>query len=409
MAASMRTDARTAELVGRLLGSVDPLAEELTAEIFRDEQSYAESTLLSHEQMRDAVRDNLRTVLQALQGQPVTLDAAREAGKLKAELGIPLAAVLHAYRLGGRFIWDRLLTAALAEDSAEELLPMASDIWMVIDEASSAAAEAYRTTTEEQARRDATARSLMLTALLDGSTGTSASAWEIARLLRLDGHGPYLVVSAESPAESSAEPLPGVTDKLRAAGIGSVWVQQIGTTVGLLALPHEQAVPTASDRLAAIAAGRVGISRAFGSPGHAPVALREAQLAAQCLPPGSHGTHIYGSSPIALLAAASPSTAAEVARSVFGRLRTLPEPEQAVLLETLETWFGAGGSTARAAERLHCHRNTVLYRLNRIADLTGRRIAEPGAAAQLYIALQALRLGSPGGVASELGLGARSG
>jgi hypothetical protein len=392
MAASMKTDPRTAALVGRLLGSVDPLADQLTAEIFRDEHSYAESSLLSHEQMRDAVRDNLRTVLQALQGQPVTLDAARAAGRLKAELGIPLAAVLHAYRLGGRFIWDRLLTAALAEDSAEELLPMASDIWMVIDEASSAAAEAYRATTEEQARRDATARSVMLTALLDGSTGTSASAWEIARLLRLDGHGPFLVVSAENSAESG-EVLPGVAGQLRAAGIGSEWVQQIGTTVGLLALPNEHAVPTASDRLGCVAAGRVGISRPFGSPAHAPAALREAQLAAQCQPPGSRGTHVYGSSPIALLAAASPETAAEVARTVFGPLRALPEAEQAVLLETLETWFGTGGSTARAASQLHCHRNTVLYRLNRIADLTGRRIAEPGAAAELYIALEATRLG----------------
>jgi DNA-binding PucR family transcriptional regulator len=121
--------------------------------------------------------------------------------------------------------------------------------------------------------------------------------------------------------------------------------------------------------------------------------LREAQLAVQCLPPGSQGTHVYGSSPIALLAAASPDTAAEVARTVFGPLRALPEPEQAVLLETLNTWFGAGGSTARAAEELHCHRNTVLYRLNRIAELTGRNPADPGCSAQLYIALQALRLG----------------
>ena len=391
MTAPIRTDSRTAELVGRLLGAVDPLADELTAEIFRDELSYAESTLLSHDQMRDAVRDNLRTILLALQGQPVTLDAARAAGRLKAELGIPLAAVLHAYRLGGRFIWDRLLTAALAEDSAAELLPMASGIWMVIDEASSAAAEAYRATIEEQARRDAAARNVMLTALLDGSTGNGANAWEIARLLRLDGHGPFLVVSAED--SDPAVSLASVAGKLRAAGIGSEWIEQLGTTVGLLALPSSQAVDLASDRLAAAASGRVGISRAFGSPVHAPAALREAQLASQCLPPGSRDTHVYGSSPIALLAAASPGVAAEVASTVLGALRKLPSPEQTVLLETLDTWFSAGGSTARAASRLHCHRNTVLYRLNRIASLTGRNPASPDSSAQLYIALQAIRLG----------------
>jgi hypothetical protein len=390
----MKTSAGTGSLVGRLLGSVDPMAEELTDEIFRDERSYADSTLLSRAQMRDAVRDNLRVVLLALQGEPVSLEAARAAGELKAELGVPLAAVLHAYRLGGRFIWDRLLAAAQASGCAEELLPVASEIWMVIDEASSAAADAYRATISEQDRRDAAARGVMLTALLDGSTGGSAArAREIARVLRLDGPGPFLVVFAEGLA------LPGpVTGRLRASGIGSEWVQQAGAVAGLLALPGPHAVEAAGAVLAGCAVlpgvgpGRVGISREFGSPGLAPAGLREAQLAARCLPPGTAGTHVFGSSPLALLAAASPDTAAEVARVVFGSLRSLPAAEQELLLDTLSAWFAAGGSTARAATALHCHRNTVLYRLNRIADLTGRTITSPDSSAELYVALQAARL-----------------
>jgi sugar diacid utilization regulator len=92
--------------------------------------------------------------------------------------------------------------------------------------------------------------------------------------------------------------------------------------------------------------------------------------------------------------AASPDTAAEVIRTVFGSLRTLPEAEQAMLLHTLDTWFTSGGSTTRAAEHLHCHRNTVLYRLNRIAELTGRHTTDAESSAELYIALQAVRLSS---------------
>jgi hypothetical protein len=384
----MRTSTSTGSLVGRLLGSVDPMAEELTDEILRDERSYAESTLLSRTQMRDAVRDNLRVILLALQGEPVALDAAQAAGRLKAELGIPLAAVLHAYRLGGRYIWDRLLSAAQASGCAEELLPVASEIWMVIDEASSAAAEAYRATISEQDRRDAAARGVMLTALLDGSTGGSATrAWEIARVLRLDGHGPFLVVFAEDLS------LPGtLPGRLRACGIGSEWVQQAGAVTGLLALPGPHAVDVAFSVLVDAGPGRVGISREFGSPALAPGALREARLAARCLPAGVPGTHVYGSSPLALLAAASPDTAAEVARVVFGSLRSLPATEQELLLDTLSAWFAAGGSTVRAAGVLHCHRNTVLYRLNRIAELTGRKIGAPDESAELYIALQAVRL-----------------
>ncbi|MGW6457136.1 PucR family transcriptional regulator [Streptomyces sp. NPDC055078] len=384
-----------AELVGRLLASVEPLTDELTAEILSGEHQYVESTLLSHEQLRGAVHDNLRTLLTALQGCPASLDAPRAAGRLKAERGIPLAALLHAFRLAGRFIWDRLLAMAVAEGTATELLHTASGIWVVIDECSSAAAEAYRTAVEEQSRRNAAARNVMLTTLLDGSAGNGAGAWETVRVLGLDRQGPFLVVCAE--IHEGTEPLPAVDTRLRSAGIGSEWIQQIGTRAGLIALPNEQAAVTAGEQLARSAVSRIGVSRPFASPAQAPSAWREAQMAAQCLPPGTSGTHVYGSSPIALLATASPDIASEVTRTVFGRLHSLPEDERTRLLDTLETWFATGGSTTRAAERLHCHRNTVLYRLNQIAALTGRRITDADSSAELYIALRAVRLaGGPG-------------
>ncbi|MFD4522974.1 PucR family transcriptional regulator [Streptomyces sp. NPDC058470] len=392
MTTELRTDERIAMLVGRLLGEVDSLTEELTTEIMSGEHSYAESTLLGHDRLRTAVRDNLMTLLTALQGRPTTLDAPRAAGRLKAEQGIPLAALLRAYRMAGRFVWDRLHALSADGENAAQLLLMASDIWVAIDEYSSAAAEAYRTTVEVRARRDTTARSVMLATLLDGRAGTSVDAWEIARVLKLDRQGLFLVVSAET--QDGMEPLPSVEARLRVIGIESEWVPQIGVLVGLLALPNEQTITTAVDQLTDVALSRVGVSRPFASPVNASAAWREAQLAVQCLPLGTNGTHIYGSSPIALLTVASPDTAAEVAQAVLGPLRALPEAERIRLLETLHTWFVSGGSTTRAAERLHCHRNTVLYRLNRIAELTGRRTTEAEASAELYIALQAVRLGS---------------
>ena len=78
--------------------------------------------------------------------------------------------------------------------------------------------------------------------------------------------------------------------------------------------------------------------------------------------------------------------------AVFGPLRAMPSDERAVLLDSLEAWFDAGGSTVQAATRLHCHRNTVLYRLNRIAELTSRRITDPRGCAELYVGLRAARL-----------------
>ncbi|MEU9803415.1 helix-turn-helix domain-containing protein [Streptomyces sp. NPDC051000] len=392
MTAELGSDERVASLVGRLLVDVDSLADELTVEIVDGEDSYAQSTALDRDRLRAVVRDNLLTLLTALRGGPSTLEAPRAAGRLKAEQGIPLAALLHAYRMAGRFIWDRLLVLTSEEECATELLPKVSDIWMAIDEYSSAAAEAYRTTVEVRVRRDTAARRVMLATLLDGRAGTSAGAWEIARVLKLDRKGLFLVVCAET--HDGEDSLLGMGDRLRAVGIGSEWVAQIGALAGLMTLPNEHMVETAVDRLTDTARCRLGVSRPFSAPINAPTAWREAQLAVQCLPPEANGVHLYGSSPIAILAAASPDTAAEVAQAVLGPLRALPEVEQTTLLETLHTWFASGGSTAVAAKRLHCHRNTVLYRLNRIAELTGRRTTDAESSAELYVALQAVRLGS---------------
>ncbi|MFD0637873.1 hypothetical protein ACFQ9X_46290 [Catenulispora yoronensis] len=255
-------------LVAQLLGDVDPLADELTDQIFDAERGYADQLRDHHDRVRTAVRDNLRTLLLALQENPISLDAAREAGRLKAELGIPLPALLHAYRLGGRFIWDRLLAGATDEGRATELLHLASDIWQIIDDHSGAAAEAYRTTVEEQSHRDAAARTAMLTSLLDGSITSAPRATEIVRILRLDGTGPLLVVNAET---DEAEGLPpGTVSKLRALGVTSQWTRLAGSTAGLLHLPGDRTIPATRDLLTTLTSTRTGISRPFRTPSTQP-------------------------------------------------------------------------------------------------------------------------------------------
>lgn len=382
------------DLLGRLLGSVDSLADDLTAEILDGEHAYAESTLLRPEQLRTAVHDNLCSMLTAVRdgGVAADMDAARAAGRLKARQGVPVAALLHAYRLGGRFIWDRLLATALDDDNRTWLLHKAADIWGVVDECSSAAAEAYRSALDEQAGRDAATRSAMLATLFEGTAANSAGIREIVRVLRLDRRGPFLAVYAE--IDDEADPLPSVEAALRASGIDSEWTHLAGSLVGLLSLSNDHMLDVVEERLDGTARARIGVSRPFTSLMDAPQARREARLAAQCLPPGTSGAHVYGSSPVSLLAAAAPDVASEVARTVLGPLLVLPVAERDVLLDTLDVWFATGGSTTHAAEHLHCHRNTVLYRLNRITELTRRRTGSADSAAELYVALKAVRLGT---------------
>ena len=81
-------------------------------------------------------------------------------------------------------------------------------------------------------------------------------------------------------------------------------------------------------------------------------------------------------------------------RFVERTLGPLAAPDEATarLRETLLAWLLEGGNARRAAERVHAHKNTVLYRLGRAQQLLGRPLdAERG---ELELALTAMqRLG----------------
>ncbi|OLZ68869.1 hypothetical protein AV521_18855 [Streptomyces sp. IMTB 2501] len=57
-----------------------------------------------------------------------------------------------------------------------------------------------------------------------------------------------------------------------------------------------------------------------------------------------------------------------------------------VLRETLVAWAECGFHLVRTAERLRVHRNTLLHRLAKIEELSGRGVREPGTAMALYLA-----------------------
>ncbi|MER5939903.1 sugar diacid recognition domain-containing protein [Streptomyces sp. NPDC001928] len=57
-----------------------------------------------------------------------------------------------------------------------------------------------------------------------------------------------------------------------------------------------------------------------------------------------------------------------------------------VLRETLIAWAEGGFQLVRTAERLAVHRNTLLYRLTKIEELSGRGVREPRTAMAMYLA-----------------------
>ncbi|WP_433567609.1 PucR family transcriptional regulator [Nocardia sp. CA-151230] len=111
---------------------------------------------------------------------------------------------------------------------------------------------------------------------------------------------------------------------------------------------------------------------------------------ARCTHPGSNAVTVYGHTPLPLVLVSAPDAARSLADEILGPILELDDEDR----DTLDLWFDCGGSNTEVAQRLNYHRNTIHYRLRRIETLTGRRCSDPRSAAELYVALRAVRLGS---------------
>ncbi|MGW5697144.1 helix-turn-helix domain-containing protein, partial [Streptomyces asiaticus] len=95
------------------------------------------------------------------------------------------------------------------------------------------------------------------------------------------------------------------------------------------------------------------------------------------------------------LVVSSPDLGTALADRMLGPVLGLEPADRELLLTTLAAWLEAGGSARRAGALLFCHRNTVLNRLRRYEQLTGRSLDHPREVMELSLALSAHRLLTP--------------
>ena len=386
--APVAVEERERALFTAMIDSVDELSDGIVAGIINGEHAYTESVLRSGV-LEQIVRDNTESILHCLIGASDSLEAPRIAGRVKAEHCIPMASLLHAYRLAGLHLWDAMMAWATTPERSDSLLAISSRFWGIIDRYSNAAAETYRDVVEERDRKTQQSKNAILLRILEGHfTGDVSRA---ARSLGLAGRGSYVVLAVEI-RDSGEDPLPELAARLQASGVSSAWVPWKGEYLGLLAHSPGEAATTLAGLLAG-ARGRIGVSLPFAPLDLAPPAVTQALLALRCVTPGTAGVHTYGIAPIDTLLVSQPEFAAEIGGGIFAGLDHLNPDDSRVLLDTLECWFAVDGSTVKCGRALHCHRNTVLHRLARIAELTGRSVTKPREAAELYTALRATRLG----------------
>ena len=136
--------------------------------------------------------------------------------------------------------------------------------------------------------------------------------------------------------------------------------------------------------------GTVGQSAPLRDASRTPSAMREAIWALAGASRDRPFTSFEEAAPVPGLH--SPEEAQSLVTSVLGPLLDYDNAHGTDLLESLETFLNSQRSWQRCAEALHVHRQTVIYRMRRVEQLTSRTLADTADLAVLWLALAAFNV-----------------
>lgn len=373
-----------------VLQRLDAVTDDLVGSVLREDPSYSGPGRTPRDDLQRSCRANLQRLLQALTGEiepgSDPFDAPRATGRRRAEQGMPLESVLHAYRVGFRVIWQSLVAEARSqgEDQVEGLVDAATEVWDLVDIFSMTVADSYRETEAEFARRDSRRRNAMVDALLEGRGTERAVAADAAAALDLPEHGRFAVVVLAGEDVSR-----GLSAVLRAVGMRVAWRTRTDREIGLISLGTNGPADAVA-ALERVGGLRGGVSPVVDGLAEVDVAHRLAETALRALRPDQPGVAALDARLPAALLVTAPDLAARLVQRALGPVLDLERDEGQVLLQTLRTWLETGGSAGQTAALLYCHRNTVLNRLRRLEALTARSLDRVDDLVEWSLALLAL-------------------
>ncbi|MFI9611853.1 helix-turn-helix domain-containing protein [Streptomyces sp. NPDC052023] len=375
-----------------LLADLPELTDRLVAVLQDHEPAYRAAMENDPGTTWQEVQRSLRHSVASLLDPRGTRDAARRCtwriGATRAEQGLPLDALLHAFRLGGSLVWQGLVeeTSRTAPEDVRLLVHVASDIWNFVDEHCTLVADAYRQTERQLTWRRENRVRLLTAALLDGAARI-ADLPEAARALELPEQGRYVVVAV---AGGTAE---GCADARSAAapeGVRVHWHTDVEVDYGIVLLAEDD-FPGPPEPRPGVRIGVGGTVEGLAAVGDA---RRQADTALRICPEEGGTIRLAAHLPAALVIS-GPELGTALAEQVLGPLSRLEPADRDVLLDTLTAWLDCDGSAQRAGRRLYCHRNTVLNRIRRFEQLTGRSLSRPRDLVEISLALTARRLLRP--------------
>ena len=334
------------------------------------------------------------------------LQACAEAGRVAAEQGVALRALVDLYLSAAWRLWRDV--PQVGAGGADRVREAALFVLRAADDGVAALAEGYQLARIDLARQRESARHALRDALLAG--GRVAVEAGATTDLGLPASGPLAVALATSPAgfgDPGTAALPGRVERAMQGRRGDaqplVLIRE-GVLTCVFAAPDAASVRQASEVVAAevrrldqpgwrVAVSRPRAGAATVRAGHDEAAealdlAARLDLVEQVVDAGDLTVH-------RLLLRDRPA-AHDLVRAVLLPLERA-RGGAAPLVATLDAWFATGCVATETAARLHLSVRAVTYRLARVADLTGHDPADPADRFTLQTAAAVARLlGWPG-------------
>jgi sugar diacid utilization regulator len=334
------------------------------------------------------------------------LETAREVAARRAHQGVSLESMLHQGRLWGETVWESVLAAARLgrPEEREAALALTGRLWRHVDAVSTAMAYAYL---DEMTDRGLLGRDL-LDALLAGH-GDSEQVSRLARMLhrRLGGNHVAVLIRGDGLPEDDARHVSlaarAALDHIVAAArthlrptAGSLLIGiRQGDVVAIYPADEPDQLDAIRGECAALIDGlaiNVSVGMSGWHRGRSAIATAYAEAREAVAIAAGTGIRdravVLDDVLVDHMLRASPH-ARRILQETLRPLFEYDRAHQVQLVQTLRAYVSSATNLTQSARLLTVHPNTVVYRLRRIRELSGR---DPHAMEDLQILYLAMKL-----------------
>jgi hypothetical protein len=310
--------------------------------------------------------------------------AASEVGRLRAEQGLPLSALLHSYRIDLRILWEAIIREGREAGFTpqEDVLESSILVWEAVEANTAEVVDAYRRAREDMSKSLDVLKGRAFEKLVLAGESDHSAVREAARRLELSPDARYLVVVGDDVPVDHAIVV-SANARLSGRGLRSYmgWIGDALVGVVLLAGRRPEDVV---QHLSSLQDWRCGAAVVDGLA----AVPRGVRLARAVIPSLTRpGVQLLESDWPSVIVSSNEELARALADQVLGPLLALPENDRTAVFETLEAFVEGAGSVAEIAAQTLRHRNTVRNRLQTVERVTGLSLSRPRDVAAITLAM----------------------